>query len=147
MRLKSILLTAALLLLMIPAQAADGEHDAYQERISQSPKTERAAITGTISAYTCGPESTGKSPSHPDFCRTASGKVLTAADEFKAVAADPSYYAFGTKLYIEGVGVVTVVDTGGDIVGPNRFDLFVSRLNADLARTWGVQRKRVWRVN
>ena len=140
----------AILLILTPVSAADGE---YQWEINESRANELSsrggstAIDALVTGYTCGPESTGKYPGDSNFCRTASGKVLAESDSFKAVAADNRYYAFGTKLYMEGIGIVTVVDTGGDIQGPSRFDLFVSLLDADLAYTWGSRRVRVWRLD
>ena len=94
-------------------------------------------VYAEITAYTCGPESTGKYPGHPDFCRTASGYVLKEGDAGKVVAADTRYYPIGTKLYIPNVGVVTVKDTGGAIKGPNKIDLFVSVLDTKPAFAWG----------
>ena len=57
------------------------------------------------------------------------------------LAADPNYYEFGTKFYIPGYGFGTVHDKGGEIVGPNRLDLFFSSHNQALA--WGVREKTV----
>lgn len=96
-----------------------------------------------VTAFTCGPESTGKSPGHPAYCLSASGHRLTQADAWKAVAADPAHYKFGQRLYIEGVGDVVVRDTGGDIKGPNRLDLFVGETDVRAALNWGRRMKEV----
>lgn len=105
-----------------------------------------STIPVVVTAYTCGPESTGKYPGSPNFCRTASGHILSNADTFKAVAADTDYYPIGTRLYLEGIGIVTVVDTGGDIQGPNRIDLFVSVMDTSPAYKWGVKRLNMRRL-
>ena len=57
---------------------------------------------------------------------SASGRVLTNADEGKVCAA-PSSFPFGTVLTISGgwSGRVTVVDRGGDIHG-KRLDIYMS---------------------
>ncbi len=81
-------------------------------------------IIATITFYTCGVESTGKSKSHPDYCRTASGYILKPDDAMQMVAADPKYYKFGQRIYIKGIGYAVVVDTGGDIKGEDRFDVY-----------------------
>jgi 3D (Asp-Asp-Asp) domain-containing protein len=50
-------------------------------------------------------------------------------------------FSSGTRLWIEGVGLVTVHDRGGAIRG-GRLDLFF-RTDGE-ARQWGVQRLRVF---
>lgn len=117
-----------------------------KDREPEAPSRGSGSIPVVVTAYTCGIESTGKAPGHPDFCRTASGYVLSAADANKAVAADPRYYPLGTKLYLDGVGVVTVRDTGGDIKGPNRIDLFVAVTDTTPAYAWGVRRTNIRRL-
>ena len=145
-RIAYILLTC--LTLLAPVTIAQAEYrDRAEEQAAHEVSRSSPGFLALVTAYTCGPESTGKGPSHPDFCRTASGKVLSKPDEFRHVAADNNYYKFGTKLYIEGLGIVVVSDTGGDIVGPNRLDLFVSQLDANLAYAWGTKKVRVWVLN
>jgi len=51
------------------------------------------------------------------------------------VAADPEHLAFGTQLHVPGHGWCRVEDTGGDILGPTRLDLFYHS-HADALR-WG----------
>ncbi len=53
------------------------------------------------------------------------------------IAADKSYYPFGTQMFIPGYGRGVVHDTGGAIVGPTKIDLFFPR-HAD-AIQWGRQ--------
>jgi 3D (Asp-Asp-Asp) domain-containing protein len=78
---------------------------------------------------------------------TATGYQLTDDDDFKVVAVDPDYYPYGTKFYIEGVGLVVARDCGGDIKGPSRMDLFVSLRVRDIAWNWGRRKIRVWRID
>jgi 3D (Asp-Asp-Asp) domain-containing protein len=83
--------------------------------------------TFTVTAYTNGPESTGKTPSDPAYGKTASG-VHTQAG---VTIACPKRFPFGTKLYIESVGVRVCQDRGGAIKG-NHIDLFIPELSAAL---------------
>ena len=95
--------------------------------------------TVEITAYTAGYESTGKNPGDAGYGLTASGYQLTDADAWKVVAADPVYYPVGTKIYIDGVGMVTVRDTGSIVKGPNKLDIFVGMRNVNDAYAWGRQ--------
>lgn len=59
------------------------------------------------------------------------------------VAADLSTFPIGTWLYIEGLGIRRVTDTGGG-VGKNQLDVLVAG-NHDDAKTWqGYGMHRVW---
>jgi 3D (Asp-Asp-Asp) domain-containing protein len=110
----------------------------------QVPNTARAEIktdykikqvmTADLTAYTAGPESTGKYPGHPAYGITASGKKVK---EHHTIATDPSVIPLGTKVYIEGIGIRTAEDTGGAIVG-NRIDVYMDDLAA--AIKFGVKR-------
>lgn len=99
----------------------------------------RPRITLEVTAYTAGPESTGKSPGDPAYGITASGYHLSDSDAWQVAAADPKYYPIGTRIYLDGVGVVRVEDTGGAIQGPNKLDLFVGMAAVDTAYKWGRQ--------
>ena len=90
-----------------------------------------------ITAYTPSPSENGGST------LTATGRSL-AGNEWSIVAVDPSYWRYGTKFYIEGVGYVSAQDCGGAIKGSNRFDLRVGYGQAD---SWGVQYRNVYLVN
>lgn len=90
-----------------------------------------------ITAYTPSPSENGGST------LTATGCSL-AGNEWSIVAIDPSYWRYGTKFYIEGVGYVSAQDCGGAIKGSNRFDLLVGYGQAD---SWGVQYRNVYLVN
>ncbi|MFV0440685.1 MAG: 3D domain-containing protein [Lachnospirales bacterium] len=84
-------------------------------------------ITMNATAYTAGPESTGKSPGHPSYGITASGAVAQDG----TVAVDPNVIPLGTKLYVEGYGLAIAQDTGGAIKG-NKIDLFYHSLSEAL---------------
>lgn len=102
------------------------------------PRTVHAApVNFTITAYTCGPESTGKGPEHPAYCVTSSGYRLSDNDSYRVVAVDPKHYVTGTIFYVYGIGWVTAVDTGGDIVGHDRMDLFVGKTDVKSAINFG----------
>ena len=90
-----------------------------------------------ITAYTPSPSENGGST------LTATGRSL-AGNEWSIVAVDPSYWRYGTKFYIEGVGYVSAQDCGGAIKGSNRFDLLVGYGQAN---SWGVQYRNVYLVN
>jgi 3D (Asp-Asp-Asp) domain-containing protein len=81
-------------------------------------------ITMSASAYTAGPESTGKSPGSPGYGRTASGRMV----EPGIVAVDPNVIPLGTRLYVEGYGYSLAADTGGAIKG-NKIDLYYESLS------------------
>ena len=93
-------------------------------------KYENIAITPADSfiaectAYTEGFESCGKLPNHPAYGITASGKRVAVG----MVAADPKILPFGTKVYIDGLGIFTVEDTGSAIKG-NCIDIYMPNLN------------------
>ncbi len=76
-------------------------------------------LTMSASAYTAGPESTGKRPGDPGYGITASGMQVRHG----VVAVDPRVIPLGTKLYVEGYGEAIAADTGGAIKG-NKIDLF-----------------------
>jgi 3D (Asp-Asp-Asp) domain-containing protein len=66
----------------------------------------------------------------------------TYAPGFKGrLASAPKDIPFGTKLWVEGVGVVEVHDRGGAIKG-RRLELFFQKYNEALQ--WGVQKRQVW---
>lgn len=87
----------------------------------------------TLTAYTAGPESTGKSPGHPAYGITASGKKVQPG---VTVAADPNVIPLGSTVYIEGIGQRVVHDTGGAIKG-NKIDVYIPDLSE--ARRFGVK--------
>jgi hypothetical protein len=54
------------------------------------------------------------------------------------IAADTSYYRFGTRMYVPGYGWGVVEDRGGAIKGPDRLDLYLD--DHDEALAWGRRR-------
>lgn len=91
-----------------------------------------------VTAFTAGYESTGKTPDHPAYGITASGKRVK---ENHTIASDWDVLPPGTVVYIEDVGIRTVEDRGGKVKG-NHIDLYIEGL--DEALEWGVQFKEVW---
>lgn len=66
----------------------------------------------TVTAYSPDYESTGKTPDHPSYKRTATGST---AEEGRTVAADFDFLPPGSLIEIEGIGVRIVEDTGGGL--------------------------------
>lgn len=88
----------------------------------------------TLTAYTAGPESTGKRPGQPGYDITSTGR---RAIQGQTVAVDPSVIPYGTKLYIPGLGFRVAEDSGGAIIG-DHIDIFFNSLR--VARQFGVKR-------
>lgn len=81
------------------------------------------SFVAEITAYTAGFESCGKLPTDPSYGITASGIKVREG----IIATDIRYIPFGTKVYIEGLGVFESQDVGGDIKG-NRIDIYMESL-------------------
>lgn len=106
---------------LIPSlTVAENNYSVLDNTILTGEKAEVKEITGkkmiaNLSAYTAAADECGKSDGI-----TASGKKVTP----KRTLACPKNYAFGTKVYIEGMGEYTCEDRGGAIKG-NKFDIYV----------------------
>src|SRR5690606_2387350 len=86
-------------------------------------------------AYTDGPESTGKRPGHPAYGITRSGLPTRPG----VVAVDPDVIPLGSIVYVEGYGLAVALDTGSAIKGA-RIDVWFEDVSTALA--WG--RREVW---
>lgn len=88
----------------------------------------------TLTAYTAGPESTGKQPGDAGYGITSSGNPVV---EGVTIAVDPEVIPIGSRVYIEGFGYRVAQDTGGAIKG-NRIDIYMADVAE--ARQFGVKR-------
>ena len=102
----------------------------HPEQPSRGHRGERRQMT--VTAYTA-----ADWPDNPAYGITAAGHRLTDADAWRVAAADPEHYPAGTRIYVAGVGLVTVKDTGSDVQGPDRLDVFVGMENRAEAFRWG----------
>ncbi|MFC4811886.1 3D domain-containing protein [Paenibacillus sp. GCM10023250] len=74
----------------------------------------------TLTAYSAGVASTGKSKGHPEYGITASG---TRVQEGRTIAVDPKVIPIGWWVYIEGIGFRRAEDTGSAVKG-NKIDVY-----------------------
>ena len=116
------------------------QDEIIQEHINQMNEPEYIGEF-EITYYTAGPESTGKSPGHPEYGITRSGTIV---EEGRTIAADWSVLPAGTKVFIEGVGERIVEDTGGDIMD-KCIDIYVE--DVDVALRGGRHMADVWVMN
>ncbi|MEK8132398.1 3D domain-containing protein [Paenibacillus filicis] len=104
-------------------QLADGRQKVIKE-----------VLSSTLTAYTAGFESTGKTPAHPQYGITYSG---SKAEEGRTIAVDPKIIPIGTTVFIDGVGIRQAEDTGSAIRG-SRIDVYMK--NVDQALEFGVKK-------
>jgi 3D (Asp-Asp-Asp) domain-containing protein len=98
------------------------------------PKMIKQVMNSTLTAYTAGEESTGKTKEHADYGITFSG---IKAEEGRTIAVDPAVIPIGTEVFIDGVGIRTAEDTGSAVRGA-RIDVFMNDLGEAL--DFGVKR-------
>jgi 3D (Asp-Asp-Asp) domain-containing protein len=85
-------------------------------------------LNATLTAYTAGFESTGKTPAHPAYGITSSGTKVKANH---TIAVDPDVIPMGAFVYIEGIGLRQAEDTGSAIKGA-RIDVYIPDLKQAL---------------
>lgn len=99
----------------------------------------------TATAYTAGPESTGKSPGHPLYGITFSGLRVQVGH----IAVDPRVIPLLSNVFIEGLDTVSAkydgkyyaTDTGGAIKG-NKIDIYFE--SVEEARKFGIRKMKVY---
>ncbi|MFD0677093.1 MULTISPECIES: ubiquitin-like domain-containing protein [unclassified Paenibacillus] len=88
----------------------------------------------TLTAYSAGASSTGKSAEHPQYGLTSSGTRVT---EGRTIAVDPKVIPLGWWVYIDGLGFRRAEDTGSAVKG-NKVDVYFD--NNDYANRFGTKR-------
>jgi uncharacterized protein YabE (DUF348 family) len=88
----------------------------------------------TLTAYSAGPASTGKSAAHPQYGITATGTKVT---EGRTIAVDPKVIPMGWWVYIDGLGFRRAEDTGSAVKG-NKVDVYFD--SNDYANRFGTKR-------
>jgi len=127
--MRTVITIPILFLLVAAAAAAVAPAPATAPRGAWQPMGEYR-VTGYSACVAC----CGKSD-----VITADG---TYTPGFKGVLVSaPRDIPFGTKLWVEGVGLVEVHDRGGAIKG-RRLELFFQKYHDALQ--WGVQKRQVW---
>lgn len=94
------------------------------------------SLLALCTGYTKGYESTGKHPGDIGYGLTSSGKYVKQG----YVAADIDVFPYGSLIYIDGMGVYQVEDTGSAIKG-NHIDIYFDDVNEALR--FGRQRRNV----
>lgn len=127
MKTKWKTVSAVLAVLTIVSAYHAGQKTVVEKEVVRYEKLSTKTVqsfTAEVTAYTAGYESCGKLPNHPAYGITANGNKVRKG----IIAADTNVLPFGTKVYIEDLGIFTVDDTGGDIKG-NRIDIYMDNLN------------------
>lgn len=128
MRLITLLL-AATLTAMAPGEARASE--AVLPAFNGGPD-----LRVTATAYTSGPESTGKRPGDPQYGITFSGTRARQGQE-GTIAVDPQRIPLGSRVYIHELKEFRYAeDTGGAIRG-SRIDIYMDEVSEALQ--WGMQ--------
>ena len=111
--------------------AATAQADPSNGEASSECPNGSKVVQMNVTAYTSGPESTGKGPGDPGYGQTANRTQAGPG----TIAAPPAY-KFGTKMYVPGYGWGIVNDTGSAIQG-NHLDVWFETVQE--ARQWGRQ--------
>ncbi|MEX2462047.1 MAG: 3D domain-containing protein [Paenibacillaceae bacterium] len=93
-----------------------------------------------VTAYTAGPESTGKRQGMKGYGITFTGTQA----KIGVCAVDPTYIPIGSSLYVESYGYCHAEDIGGKIKG-NHIDVFIPDLQGALK--FGRENRKVWILN
>jgi 3D (Asp-Asp-Asp) domain-containing protein len=88
-------------------------------------------------AYTSGPESTGKRPGMKGYGITYTGTKA----RYGVCAVDKDYIPLGTSLYVEGYGYCRAEDTGSKVKGYH-VDVFMEKVSDALKFGW--ETRKVW---
>lgn len=83
-------------------------------------KAKKVLKNVTLTAYSAGFESTGKTEDHPQYGITASG---TKVQEGRTIAVDPDVIPLGWWVYIEGIGFRRAEDKGSAVKG-KKIDIY-----------------------
>ncbi|WP_052476318.1 3D domain-containing protein [Cohnella kolymensis] len=94
-------------------------------------------IEMVVTAYTAGPESTGKRPGMKGYGITYTGTRAKVG----VCAVDPEYIPLGSSLFVEGYGYCRAEDTGGKVDGYH-VDVFLDKVSD--AMKFGREKRKVW---
>lgn len=91
-------------------------------------------------AYTAGPESTGKRPGDKGYGITYTGTKARIG----VCAVDPEYIPLGTSMFVEDYGYCRAEDTGSAVKGYH-VDVFMNSVSDALE--FGREKRKVWILN
>ncbi|PWV95939.1 uncharacterized protein YabE (DUF348 family) [Paenibacillus cellulosilyticus] len=116
----------------LSAKASSGPQTVSLKGISF--KAKKVLKNVTLTAYSAGVKSTGKSASHPQYGITASGAKVK---EGRTIAVDPNVIPIGWWVYIEGIGFRRAEDKGSAVKG-NKIDVYYD--SEDYAEDFGTKK-------
>lgn len=87
-------------------------------------QVEQEYVTFEVTAYTAGPESTGKHPGHPAYGITASGAVV----QQNLTAACGPEHEFGTRIYIPHFNNTFECQDRGGLITEGKLDVYMERV-------------------
>jgi 3D (Asp-Asp-Asp) domain-containing protein len=96
----------------------------YHQVVTISSKDNKEYETYEVTAYTAGPESTGKSPSHPLYGITASTKRVK---ENHSIAC-PRSLEFGTQIYIPFFDNTFTCEDRGGAIKEGKIDVYMPEI-------------------
>ncbi|WNQ14131.1 ubiquitin-like domain-containing protein [Paenibacillus aurantius] len=118
-----------------PAAAAAPAPKAKTVTKAGAPASYKQIINNaTLTAYSAGPASTGKSAGMAGYGKTATGTTVT---EGRTIAVDPNVIPLGWWVYIDGIGYRRAEDTGSAIKG-NKIDVYFD--SEAYAQKFGLKR-------